>query len=163
MKVEPRILGVPPGADFVTSVITHLEALTDKKAPDYAARIHVLVPTRRMKRRLTSVLAFGGNRILPRIGLVSDVSHLLNDRVAMSAVSPLRRVLDLKDVVSKLVELDPRLSQSDVIDLTFSLTKLLDEMQGEGVSFEALERIPTGDQSGHWDQSLTFLRAIRSY
>ncbi|MEM7717605.1 MAG: double-strand break repair protein AddB [Pseudomonadota bacterium] len=157
------IFGVPPGADFVACLTEHLDSLQDSMAPESAARIQVLVPTRRMQRRLKSVMEGYGNLILPKIGLVSDVTHLLHTPVSPKPVSQLRRVLDLKQVVAKLAELDPRLSRSDVIDLTFSLTKLLDEMEGECVAFEALEQLETGDQSGHWEQSLTFLRTIRAY
>jgi double-strand break repair protein AddB len=36
-------------------------------------------------------------------------------------------------------------------------------MHGEGVGFDALEGLSPEDQSGHWERSLSFLRAIRGY
>lgn len=157
------VFGVSPGADFVACLHDHILALADGKPPQFLPSVHVLVPSRRMQRRLKSIFDQSGNHLLPRIGLVSDVTHLLPEHPVQRRVSDLRRILDLKPVVSRLVDLDPRLSRSDVIDLTTSLTGLLDEMHGEGVGFDALESLAADDQSGHWDQSLSFLSAIRGY
>ncbi len=157
------IYGVPPGADFVAQLHQRLLTLSDGKPPEDLARINVLLPSRRMQRRLRSLFDQDGNRLLPRIGLVTDVTHLLPGGTGLRRQSKLARLLDLKTLVARLVDLDPRLSRADVIDLTISLTELLDEMRGEGVSFDAIEAISPDDQSGHWDQSLSFLKAIRDY
>ncbi len=157
------VAGAPPGADFVQCLFKHLCDLSHHEAPEYLARINVLVPSRRMQRRLKSLFEREGNRLLPKAGLVTDVSHLMPGITPPKSVSKLRRLLELKAVVIRLVDLDPRLSHSNAVDLTASLTDLLDEMYGEGVSFDALEEISPDDQSGHWDQSLSFLRAIRNY
>ncbi|MEM9263270.1 MAG: double-strand break repair protein AddB, partial [Pseudomonadota bacterium] len=61
------------------------------------------------------------------------------------------------------MDIDGRFSEADVVDLALSLTSLIDEMISEGVSFAQLEDLTVTDQSGHWERSLTFLRAIRSY
>ncbi len=163
-RTKPRILGVPPGADFVRCLFERINRLSDSFSPENTARMQVLVPTRRMQRRLKHLFEQSDRQtLLPRVGLVTDVSHLLPHGRHLQPISGLRRVLELKDVVAKLVTLDSRLSQSDVIDLTASLTDLLDEMHGEDIGFDSLEALQPDDQSGHWAQSLTFLRAIRSY
>ena len=157
------VFGVPPGADFVALLFERILELGDGQPPEYLASIDVLVPSRRMQRRLKSLFERDGQFLLPRIGLVSDVAHLLPELPTTNRVPDLRRVLELKSVVARLVELDERLSRADVIDLTVSLTRLLDEMHGEGVGFDALEGLSPDDQSGHWERSLSFLRAIRGY
>lgn len=157
------MFGVPPGADFVDVLYRFLKDLAVDRPPEYMATIGVLVPSRRMQRRLRTLFEQSGNSLLPRIGLVTDVSHLLSPGSKLVRPNGLGRILELKDVVARLVALDARLSEGDTIDLTISLTKLLDELQGEGVPFARLEAIDPKDQSGHWDQSLGFLRAIRGY
>ncbi len=157
------VLGVPPGADFVKNLYDVICDHETVGSPEALSQIHVLVPSRRMQRRLRDLFEQGPPRLLPKIGLVTDVSNLLPGEPQISAVSATRRTLELKTAVSRLVELDPRLSQNDVIELTSSLTRLLDEMHGEGVTFDQLEALSPGDQSGHWQQSLAFLRAIRGY
>lgn len=160
---KPAVSGVPPGADFVGCLHARLGELAGGMPPEDVARINVLLPTRRMQRRLRHLFEQSGNLLLPRVGLVSDVSYLLPEGRRVRPVAPLRRMLELRDVVARMVALDPRLSPSDVIDLTASLAALLDEMQGEGVGFDRIEALSPDDQSGHWAQSLAFLNAIRGY
>lgn len=157
------ILGVPPGADFVEHLHAKIMELCEGNPPEFSARINVLVPSRRMQRRLKSLFESRCDSLLPKIGLVSDVTHLLRGQAPQRRISKLRRLLELKSVVERLVDVDPRLSRADVIDLTTSLANLLDEMHGEGVSFENLEKLVPEEVSGHWEQSLAFLGAIRGY
>ncbi len=159
----PRVFGVPPGADFPKTLHDNLVRLSGGHPPEMLARVHVLVSTQRMKRRLVQLFEQGEARLLPRIGVVTDVSHLIPGAALPTPVSSLRRILELKEVVSKLVDVDPALSQASAIDLTESLAQLLDEMEGEGVPLEALDAISGTGSSGHWEQSLNFLKAIRGY
>ncbi len=160
----PNVMGVPPGADFVKCLFDRIATLSEGASPEKVARINVLVPSRRMQRRLKHLFEQSEtHQLLPRVGLVTDVSHLVPGGRSIHPVSSLRRMLELKDVVARLVELDQRLSSADVIDLTASLTALLDEMHSEGVGFEKLEALSPDDHSGHWAQSLGFLAAIRDY
>ena len=157
------VSGVAPGADFAATFYQELCAAADGEDPVALSSVDILVPTRRMQRRLIHLFQTGTPRLLPRIGLVNDIGHLLPTPDTTQAVPPLKRLLDLKSPVSRLVALDERLSESSVVDLTESLLRLLDEMQGEGVTFDDIERIEPGFHSAHWEQSLTFLRAIRHY
>ncbi|MEL7202586.1 MAG: double-strand break repair protein AddB [Pseudomonadota bacterium] len=160
---EASVFGVPPGADFVKELFQLISDIAKSEPPEFMAEINVLVPSRRMQRRLKSLFEEGTDCLLPRIGLVTDVSTLLPAGQPASTRSDLARILDLKEVVSQLVSFDDRLSESDVIDLSLSLMKLLDEMQSEGVPLQRLEELALEDQSGHWERSLTFLRTIRDY
>ncbi|MEO1026054.1 MAG: double-strand break repair protein AddB [Pseudomonadota bacterium] len=158
----PRIIGVPPGADFSQTLHDNLLRLTESHPPQALARVDILVPTERMKRRLHQLFTKGGPRLLPRIGTITNTSHLLPGAISPS-VSSLRRSLDLKSVVERLVALDPALPKASTIDLTESLTRLLDEMAGEGVPLASLDGISGGSTSGHWERSLAFLKTIRGY
>lgn len=157
------VFGVPPGADFVRTLFENIHDHMQDRPPEDIVKMHVLLPNRRMQRRLKSLFEYSGSSLLPRIGLVTDISHLLPDRGVKANLAGLGRLLSLKQVVARLVALDPRLTSADVIDLTLSLTKLLDEMQGEGVPFSRLEGLELEDHSGHWAQSLSFLKAITDY
>ena len=157
------VSGVSPGTDFAATLYQKLCAATDKGDPVALSRVEILVPTRRMQRRLIHLFQTGSPRLLPRIGLVSDIGHLLRTPDTTQAVPPLKRLLDLKAPVSRLVALDAQLSESSVVDLTESLLRLLDEMHGEAVTFDDIEKLAPGFHSAHWEQSLTFLRAIRGY
>ncbi|MCG6883684.1 MAG: double-strand break repair protein AddB [Silicimonas sp.] len=163
MTDTPKVAGVPPGADFVQVLHDRIASLAKPSQPEAIAGIQVLLPTRRMQRRLTHLFETAGNSVLPRIGLVTDVAHLLSVPPAKRQVGKLRRTLDLKAVVSHLVALDDHLSENDTIALATSLAALLDEMHGEGVPFDRIEDIAPDDISGHWDRSLAFLRTIRGY
>ncbi len=159
----PRVIGIPPGADFPKTLHDNLVRLSRGHPPEMLARAQVLVSTQRMKRRLLQLFEQGEARLLPRIGVVTDVTHMIPGAALPAPVSSLRRILELKEVVSKLVEVDPSLSQTSAIDLTESLAQLLDEMEGEGVPLEKLDAISGTGSSGHWEQSLNFLKAIRGY
>ena len=159
----PRIFGVPPGVDFPQALFDNLNRLTNDQPPDVLARVNILVPTRRMQRRLQKLYEDGPARLLPRIGVITDVTHLDPGAILPPAMSTLRRTLELKEVVAKLVEMDTSLSQTSTIDLAQSLINLLNEIEGENVPLTALDDIAGTSASGHWQQSLQFLKAIRGY
>lgn len=160
---KPSVYGVAPGADFVVALFDMLCGMHAHGAPESLARVQVLVPTQRMARRLKSLFVARGNFLLPKIGLVTDVSFLLPDPGNARAVSTLQRTLQLKPLVDRLIELDDRLVGSSSLDLTESLTVLLDEFQGEGVSLDVLETLIPREHAAHWERNLGFLRAIREY
>lgn len=160
----PRVIGVPPGADFLATLFERLTAVYDPGPPEALARVLIVVPNNRMQRRLTDMFRESPvPRLLPRIHVVTDIAPLVPGAALPARVSTLRRSLELKALVARLVELDPRLAASSVVALSESLAAVLDEMQGEGVSFDAIDAIDADASSGHWQRSLTFLRTIRAY
>ena len=62
------ILGVPPGADFVEHLHAKIMELCEGNPPEFSARINVLVPSRRMQRRLKSLFESRCDSLLPKIG-----------------------------------------------------------------------------------------------
>ncbi len=157
---KPRLFAMPPGADFPRLLADGLIARMDGRPPEAMARVEVYVNTRRMQRRLRELLADRGARLLPRLRLITD---LATDPVAglPPAVPPLRRRLELAQAVAQLLDAQPDLApRAAIYDLADSLAKLLDEMQGEGVSPDCIAALDVADHSRHWERSRTFLQAL---
>ncbi len=160
----PRIFASPPGVDFAQGLVGGLEERSTNLSPSDWARVEIYVNTTRMQRRIRAVFDDGPARLLPRIRLVTD---LADDPVSLDlppAVSPLTRRLELSQFVAKLLEKEPDLApRAALYDLSDSLAKLMDEMQGEGVSPDTIAQLDVSDQSGHWDRTLRFLNIITPF
>ena len=161
---SPRIFGTAPGTDFADCLVQGLVARAADYGPADWARIEIYVNTTRMQRRLREVFDSGPARLLPLIRLVTD---LADDPVSLDlppAVSPLRRRLELSQFVAKLLDAQPDLApRAALYDLSDSLARLMDEMQGEGVPPEKIAALDITDQSGHWERALAFLRIITPF
>ncbi|WP_333712146.1 double-strand break repair protein AddB [Yoonia sp.] len=161
---SPRIFATAPGTDFAETLVRGLAARGTDYSPADWARIEIYVNTARMQRRLREVFDAGPPRLLPRIRLVTD---LADDPVSLAvppAVPPLRRRLELAQFVAKLLDAQPDLApRAALYDLSDSLARLMDEMQGEGVSPDAIAKLDVTDQSGHWARALEFLGIITPF
>ena len=72
--------------------------------------------------------------------------------------------MELARLVRGMLTADPSLGpECATLDLAASLGALLDEMSGEGVPIEELERIDVGDMSRHWQRSMAFLSIASQY
>ena len=163
-SATPRIFGLPPGADFATELVNGITHTMGHMAPQDFARIKIFVNTSRMQRRIRDVFDAGPARLLPRIRLITD---LAKDPIATQVdppVSPLRRRLELAKFVSVLLDREPELApRAALYDLSDSLAKLMDEMQGEGVTPDDIKALDITDQSGHWERALKFLEIITPF
>ena len=161
---HPRLFGLPPGSDFASALVAGLLDYAGDMAPQDFAKIQIFVNTSRMQRRIRDVFDAGPPRLLPRIRLITD---LANDPIATDVtapVSPLRRRLEMAKFVSALLDKEPELApRAALYDLSDSLAKLMDEMQGEGVTPDDISSLNIADQSGHWDRALKFLNIIAPY
>ena len=161
---HPRIFASPPGVDFAQGLVDGLIARTAHMTPTDLARVEIYVNTTRMQRRIRAVFDAGPARLLPQVRLITD---LANDPVSLDlppAISPLRRRLELSQFVAKLLEKEPDLApRAALYELSDSLAKLMDEMQGEGVSPDTIAALDVTDQSGHWERALAFLRIITPF
>lgn len=161
---RPRIFGCAPGVDFAQSLVNGLVARGKSMSPEEWARTEIYVNTTRMQRRIREVFDSGPARLLPRVRLVTD---LADNPVALTvppAVAPLFRRFELLQFVSKLLEQEPDLApRAALYDLSDSLAKLMDEMQGEGVTPEDIANLDVSDQSGHWERALKFLNIIAPF
>ena len=155
---------MPLGADFPSALVAGLMQAYQNRPPEDLARVHLIVNTRRMARRIRTLFDEGPALLLPRISLVTDFGENLGLAHIPDPIPPLRRRLELTRLVSALLEAQPDLApRSALYDLSDSLAALMDEMHGEAVSPDDIASIDTGDQSGHWERIKTFLGIIRPY
>ncbi|WP_170370404.1 double-strand break repair protein AddB [Ruegeria arenilitoris] len=157
-SATPRVFAVPPGADFPQALVRGLRARCDGHPPEALARVQLVLNTRRMARRVRELFDQGRPCLLPRISLVTDLGESVDlDRVP-PAVPPLRRRLELTQLVARLLDQQPDLAaRSSLFDLSDSLAALIEEMQGEGVPPEAIRQLDVTDLSGHWARTQAFI------
>lgn len=164
LSPDPRVFALPPGADFPAELIAGLEARLAGQPPEALARVHLIVNTRRMARRIRDLYDAGPPRLLPRISLLTDLGDSWALGALPSAAPPLRRRLQLAQLVARLIEAQPDLAaRASTYDLADSLAELIDEMQGEGVSHEALLDLDVSDLSGHWARAQQFFTIIEDF
>ena len=163
-SAKPRVFALAPGVDFPRALVSGLMARLAGQPPEALARVELIVNTRRMARRIEALFDDGPALLLPRIRLVTD----LGDEAALDAippaVSPLRRRLELVQLVSGFLDAAPDFApRSALYDLADSLAGLIAEMQGEGVSPAEIAALDIEDQSGHWARTQAFLSIVQSY
>lgn len=160
----PRVYGVPLGSDFSTALHNGLRIHFATLAPEQVAEVEVYVNTRRMQRRLVSLFHDGDALLLPRVRLVTDLGLDIALQDISPAVAPLRRRLEVAQLVKQLIAADPTLaSQDSAFDLADSLVALMGEMQGEGVPPDTIAGLDITDQSGHWHRALSFIQLVQRY
>lgn len=167
-SAKPRIFGAAPGVDFATGLVDGLcrrgAAMDPAMDPAAWARTEIYVNTTRMQRRIRAVFDAGPAQLLPRVRLVTDLAL---DPVSVTIpppVSPLYRRLELAQLVTRLLDSQPDLApRTALYDLSDSLAALMDEMQGEGVSPDAIKALDVTDQSGHWQRAHQFLDIVAPF
>ncbi|MEL6313232.1 MAG: double-strand break repair protein AddB, partial [Pseudomonadota bacterium] len=160
----PRVYMVPLGVDFPKALVDGLMMRWWDKPPDALARVELIVNTRRMARRIRGLFDEGPACLLPKITMITQPGESWKLGDIPEAVSPLRRRLELVQLVSALLDKQPDLApRGSIYDLADSLVTLMDEMHGEGVSPDALHALDISDQSGHWARITAFLSIIRHY
>lgn len=159
-----RVFGLPSGVDFPQMLVAGLLHRFKGQPPEALARVDLLVNTQRMARRLRNLFEDGPALLLPRIRQITDLETLAPGIVMPQGVPALRRRLELIGLISALLEKSPDLaSRASLYDLADSLAALIDEMQGEGVTPDAIANLDVTDQSGHWERAKVFLGIVQSY
>ena len=154
----PRVFAVPPGADFPKALVNGLRARAEGHPPEALARVQLVVNTRRMARRVRDLFDQGPPCLLPNLSLVTDLGECVDLEQIPPAIPALRRRLELTQLISKLLDQQPDLAaRSSLFDLSDSLAALIDEMQGEGVSTDAIRQLDVSDMSGHWARAQAFI------
>ncbi len=153
----PRVFALAPGVDFPRALVDGLTRRFTELPPEDLARAHLIVNTRRMSRRIRNLFEDGPPRLLPRISLLTDLEDIRDKVTLPPAVSPLRRRLELAQLISQLLDQQPDLAaRSSLYDLADSLAALMDEMNGEGVTADTIRSLDVTDMSGHWERALSF-------
>lgn len=161
---ETRLFGLPPGVDFPARLLEGLQARLPQGDPLALADVEIFVNTRRMHRRLLDLFDQGPPCLLPQIRLLSDLTNSVSLFDQPPAVSPLQRQLELAQLIEALLDQQPHLApRSAVFDLAQKLAGLLDELQGEGVSPEALQKLELGHLSAHWEAARQFLEIAQGF
>lgn len=159
----PNIFGLAAGCDFPAELVNGLLSHYKNAPPEALSRVHLVVNTQRMKRRITTLFSQHGPLLLPKISLLTGLT-LGPAADVPAAVSPLRRRLELTQLIAQLLDQQPDLAARGALyDLADSLATLMDEMQGEGVAPAKIEALDISDQSGHWARSLEFIRIVDRY
>jgi double-strand break repair protein AddB len=164
----PRLYALPPGADFAAGFARGLNARLAGAAPEDMARAEVMVNTRRGLRAIEAALvdAAGGSALLPRLALLAELGE---DPLAAPdlppAIDPLRRQLRLARLVEAYLARTGGAPVTAAPDLAEALGKLLDELQEEGVSPDALDGLVAGElperAAAHWQRTLDFIDIVR--
>jgi ATP-dependent helicase/nuclease subunit B len=151
----PRVFALPPGVDFPRALIDGLQTRLTGSPPEAWAKVHLVVNTRRMTRRLRDLFDAGPPRLLPRLSLVTDLGE---SHDIAPPVPPLRRRLELVQLIGRLLDQQPDLAaRASQYDLADSLATLMEEMQGEGVSARTIRDLDVEDMSGHWARAKAFI------
>ena len=159
-----RVYGLPPGADFPAELIAGLLGRLEGQPPEALGRVHLIVNTARMARRIQGLLADGPARLMPRVSLVTELGRDWTMADIAPPAPPLRRRLELIQLISSLLDNQPDLApRTALYDLASSLATLMDEMEGEGVSPDVIDRLDISDQSGHWERIRAFLNIVRHF
>lgn len=161
---DHHLFALPPGADFPALLVQGLRDRLAGHPPDAMARVHLYVNTERMRRRITDLFVAGPPGLLPRIRLVTDIGRDLALPGLPPAVPPLRRRLEIAQLVARLLDREPDLApRSALYDLSDSLAALLDEMQGEDVAPATIAGLDVSDHSAHWARTQTFLSIVAPF
>lgn len=161
---SPRVFAVPVGVDFSDALYEGLMARFEKCSPEMVARTEVYVNTRRMQRHLTELFHSGPALLMPKLRLITDLDASAKLSALPMAMSPMRRRLEVAQLVRGLLRADPTLAaEYSAFDLADSLINLFAEMQGEGVSSETIAQLNVSDQSGHWQRALAFFTLVQDY
>ncbi len=157
----PRLFALPPGADFPTGFARGLHERLAGQPPEAIGRVEVFLNSARMLRAVRDALARGPAGLLPKLRLVVQAG--LEPPVAglPPLVSDLRRRLELSRLVSRLMDRQPDIApRAALFDLADSLAGLLEEMQTEGVSPEAVSGLDVSNHSAHWKRTQDFLGIV---
>jgi ATP-dependent helicase/nuclease subunit B len=179
----PRIYTIPGDRSFADSLAEGLWRRADHD-PRRLSQGIVLVPHRRAARVLADAflrLGQGRAMLLPEIRAVGDVEEdeLFGDSTLAlevetgdecpPAISELRRQLLLTRLVMRYLASTATDAGHDTASpdqaarLARELARLLDQMQTEGVAFEALATLVPDEHAGHWRQTLDFLSIVTEF
>ncbi len=161
---KPRVLGVPPGADFPAEIVKRCLAAYADQPPEALAHLQIIVNTERMRRRLVELFSDGAPRLLPRINPVMAIDRLILGAPLPAVTPKLHRKLELARLIQPLLNAPGAPApKSALFDLADSLAGLLDELHGESVDPDKLLALEVQDESHYWRRSLDFLKIVKTY
>ena len=163
-----RVFTVPPGLPFVDALASGILAQSGGE-PAALADTLVLLPTRRAVRALADAFLRVGDRraaILPRMVPIGDIDDDELDAAIAGAdaltlppaIAPLRRQILLARLILARGE---NRSPAQAAKLAAELARLLDQVETEELSFEALKTLVKEKEfAQHWQITLDFLDIV---
>lgn len=162
--MRDTLFALPPGVDFPRALVAGLIRRMDGQPPEAMARVTLYLNTNRMRERVRQVFAEQGAMILPRLRVLTDIAPDRPFTDIPEAVPPLRRRLELAQLVDRLLQAQPDLApRAALYDLADSLAALMDEMQVEGVPPDRISALDVSDHSAHWARTQNFLRIVNGF
>ena len=155
----------PCGVNFSHALVTGLkQRLGPDAAPDALARVTLILPSPRMRKRVNEVFSEQGPSLKPKLLLTSDLSALAPGAGLPQATDPLVAQLQLSQTIRHLLQLQQGFAPHNVaFDMALSLHKLLSDMQEDRVPLAAMRDLETAELAHHWQQSLRFIEIIGQY
>ena len=179
----PRVTTIPVGVSFVDTLARGLLARVGD--PLELSRGTILLPTRRACRALQDAFlraSDGRALLLPQLLPLGDLDAeellLAGDGASDGAVGgardgigtatelppampPLRRQLLLSRLIQRMGNVrGERLRADQAVRLADELSRLLDQVETEGLGFDRLETLVPEDYAEHWQVTLKFLRVL---
>lgn len=159
-----RVFAVPCGVDFPRALVEGLIQRHETAPPEGLPRVQLVLNTRRMARRVRDLFDQGPALLLPKLSLLTDLGEAAAFDQLPPAIPPLRRRLELTQLVARLLDQQPDLAaRASLFDLADSLADLIDEMQGEGVPPQAIRDLDVSDLSGHWARAQAFINIADTF
>lgn len=176
-KADTHVWTIPPTAGFVDALADGLLAETGGD-PLALAETTVLLPTRRAARSLREAFlrrAEGAPLLLPRLMPLQDIDE---DEALLSgfagaeaapldippAIAPLSRQILLTRLIMQQTGPDGHHPGPDqAARLAQELARLLDQVQTERLSFDALSDLVPDTLAAHWQTTLAFLQVVTSH
>ena len=168
-----RVFTISAGVSFVDLLAAGLMRRAEEQTFGLASMI-VLLPTRRAVRALGEAFlrrGEGGALLLPRMRAIGDVEM---DEIAFEAgdeplfdagfdlppaISELRRRL----LMSRLILGQRDIDAGQAARLAAELGRLLDQVQTERLSFDALADLVPQELASHWQETLRFLEIVTAH
>lgn len=158
------LFALPCGADFPAELVRGLRARLAGSPPEAMARVQLFLNTERMRRRVQEIFVAEGASFLPKLRVLTDLSPEAARLGIPQPVRPLRRRLELTQLITRLLDAQPDLApRAALFDLADSLANLVDEMQGEDVPPERIAALDVSNHSAHWTRTQSFLNIVTQF
>lgn len=167
---------IPSGAAFVDALAAGVLGESDG-APLTLARYTILLPTRRACRSLRDAflrVTEGRPLLLPRMQALGDVEAETDfategpgfdtAELPPAIAEPRRQLLLARRILEWNGRLDPGrrvdMTPDHAVRLAGELARLIDRVQTERLSFDALRTLVLPELARHWEQTLEFLELV---
>lgn len=172
MVISPSIFTIDPSVSFVDALV---DGLVTEAAGDPLALSHmiILVPNRRAQRSLQEAFLRKlehRTTLLPMMRPIGDVDEEeinflgagigLDPSGLLPAIAPMRRQVMLMQQVTAWGGLDQSLAPAQAWRLATELARFMDQVDTEGLKYDALADLVPEGLAHHWDITLEFLRIV---